>query len=74
MGFVPARVVLDTNRSKPTVFHIPYPLGLDSLPNHQLDEEARVKAAKTELVELDRLRCYLIKNMTLSYPLSFDDW
>lgn len=40
----------------------------------KLDEEAHAKAAKAELVELDPLRCYLIKNMTLSYPLNFDNW
>jgi hypothetical protein len=44
----------------------------------QRDEEARAKAIETELVELDRLRSYLIKNRTLGYtpPLidAIDDY
>lgn len=34
----------------------------------KIDEEARVKAVEAELVELDRLRSYLIKSRTLGHP------
>lgn len=34
----------------------------------KIDEEARAKAVEAELVELDRLRSYLIKSRTLGRP------
>lgn len=44
----------------------------------QRDEEARAKAVEAELVELDRLRRYLIRERTLGYtqPLidAIDDY
>ncbi|WP_426615241.1 hypothetical protein [Bradyrhizobium sp. McL0616] len=45
---------------------------------HWRAEEVRAAAVKAELVELDRLRSYLIKNMTLGFrePLinAIDDY